>query len=437
MPHKPRFGVAPVPPAPPVAQAPAGWGRGDKLLALVTILVVVAALTFGILLHFGVVRFGGAAQPEKTGSATGAPTSSPAGAGGSTGASNGGSTASTGGAGAGASAAATREPQPAPCGPKFASATWGDPGHKSIRGRKVAIVGTAAEPCTDPARKTVLDAKPNVYQSAYKLTNEKNGREVYYLSQFSRVDAPAAMSEEDRKAYNKFVAKGAGSVPQPIETGLECELLTGTKPTSATVEAMCAADARCAGYYTSDKAYIPRLEPVMAVAPPGSCLVRWAKLPEDEQPKEKDACKRYMGDAAWFTSNSFCVPTCPSDKTGRTHTGLCDRQCMPGWGMSNTRATNTCVPMTEETCPTGWVLERDGDYPSGVCRPKCTGTPAREEDGFCRVDPDRGWSCGKDPGVVTSSYGVQDISLFGLISLGSYGGTYYCRPDAEKLKVHG
>jgi hypothetical protein len=275
----------------------------------------------------------------------------------------------------------------------------------------------------------VLDAKPNVYHSAYKLKNEKNGREVYYLSQFSRTDTPAAMSEEDRKAYTKFVAKGAGSVPQPIQTGLECELLTGTNPTSATVKGMCEADARCAGYYTSDKAY---LEPVMAVAPPGSCLVSWTKLPGDEQPKETDACKRYMGDAAWFKEGSFCVPTCPSAQTGRTHTGLCKDQCMPGWGKSNKTATSTCVPVTEETCPTGWVLERNGNYPSGVCRPKCTGSPEREEDGFCRENSDRGWTCGKDPGVMTSSYGVTDLGF-----IGRFGGTYYCRPHAEKLKAHG
>ena len=446
MPHKPRFGAAPAPPAPPVAQASAGWGWGDKLLALVTILVVVAAVTVGILLHFGVVRFGAAAQPEKTESAgAGASTvstASPAGAGGSTGAggSLGGSTGAGGSSGVGGphggsaggaagAPASTREPQPAPCGPKFASATWGDPSHKSIRGRKVTIVGTPAEPCTDPARKTVLDAKPNVYHSAYKLKNEKNGREVYYLSQFSRTDTPAAMSEEDRKAYSKFVAKGAGSVPQPIETGLECELLTGTNPTSATVKEMCEADARCAGYYTSDKAY---LEPVMAVAPPGSCLVSWTKLPGDEQPKQTDACTRYMGDASWFKNNHFCVPTCPSDKTGRTNTGLCKDQCMPGWGKSNKTATSTCVPVTEETCPTGWVLERNGNYPSGVCRPKCTGSPEREEDGFCRVNSDRGWSCGKDPGVMTDSYGVTDLGF-----IGRFGGTHYCRPHAEKLKTHG
>ena len=310
------------------------------------------------------------------------------------------------------------EPQPAPCGPQFASATWGDPGHKSVRGRKVAIVGTGVEDaCTDDARKKALSSKPNVFQSAYKLTNTETGREVYYLSQFPRESTPAAMSEDDRKAYTKFVAKKAGAVAQPVQTGLACELLTGTNPTRSTVAGMCEADPRCVGYYTSDKEY---LEPVMAMAPPGTCKVGWAKLPAADQPTETNACTKGMGDAFWFTNgDGFCIPTCP-DEGGRTKTGLC-KVCtsMKGWGKSKTTAHDTCVPVTEDTCPTGWVLERNSHYPAGVCRPQCSVATQREEDGFCKFDSVKQWRCENDHGV----------------SMDSYDGNYYCRPSAARLKA--
>jgi hypothetical protein len=288
-------------------------------------------------------------------------------------------------------------------------------------------VGTGvADACTDDARQKALSSNQNikktkVFQSAYKLTNTENGRAVYYVSQFPGSDTPAALPEEDRKAYTKFVAKAAGAVPQPVQTGLACELLTGTNPTKDTVAGMCAADGRCVGYYTSDKPY---LEPVMAMAPPGNCKLDWAKLPAADQPTETDACTKGMGDAFWFTDNGFCVPTCP-DEGGRTNTGLC-KVCtsMKGWGKSSSTAKDTCVPMTEDTCPTGWVIERNGDYPAGVCRPPCS-TGGREEDGFCST------ACEKNKGVSMDGYGghwwpwpVQQWS----------GRTWYCRPSAAKLK---
>lgn len=97
-------------------------------------------------------------------------------------------------------------------------------------------------------------------------------------------------------------------------------------------------------------------------------------------------------------------------------------------GKSTSAATGTCVPVTEDTCPTGWVLERNSHYHAGVCRPKCSVATQREEDGFCKFDSGKGWTCDKDPGFSRDSYGIGNLGLF------QTGGTYYCRPSAARLK---
>lgn len=74
------------------------------------------------------------------------------------------------------------------------------------------------------------------------------------------------------------------------------------------------------------------------------------------------------------------------------------------------------------------MLERNSHYHAGVCRPKCSVATQREEDGFCKFDSGKGWTCDKDPGFSRDSYGIGNLGLF------QTGGTYYCRPSAARLK---
>ena len=292
-----------------------------------------------------------------------------------------------------------------------------------MKGRKVALVGSlddGSDACTDEALKKVVETnKDKLFQSAYKLTD--GDKSVYYLSQFVDPNIPSALSEADRKTYSKFVEKKAGAKGKfesevAGTTGLECELITGQDVgTKDKVEAACANDDRCAGYYTSTTA---GLGPVMAMAARGKCTLSWMKLAD--QPTETDVCTKFMGDKLWWTYDDSCFPGCQQDG-GRSKTHFCWDKCDKGFGKCSTcPASKTCVPVTEDTCPAGWILERnDAAYPSGVCRPVCQDTTntrrtdGRESDGYCK-EKDRDCIKGYD--------------------YGSYDGNYYCKPKASKIR---
>ena len=110
----------------------------------------------------------------------------------------------------------------------------------------------------------------------------------------------------------------------------------------------------------------------------------------------------------------------------RTGTGMCgpyNPVCPSGWGKCpNCPAKNTCRPLTEDACPTGWTLHRDdAAYPGGlVCKPECQkpqGKPGRESDGYCYE-------------LNTDCAEGYDTTYDG--PAGSR--TYYCRPKEYKIK---
>ena len=282
-----------------------------------------------------------------------------------------------------------------------------------------------SDACTDAAVAKVAQEKPNaIFQSAYKMTNDKTGTSVYYLSQFVDHAIPSALSEADRLSYTKFVRKKESREyeAEVNAPGLECELLTGQAPSTITqAEEACANDDRCVGYYKSTKA---GLAPVMAMAAPGNCALRWMKLADSTEP---DVCTKFFGDKAWITGGGdhagWCVPA-GCDMDARTGTGMCgpySHNCPSGWGKCpSCDAKETCRPLTEDTCPAGWVLDRtDAAYPNGlVCKPECQQTATgRVPDGLCNQYND---TCADLYG--TSRYG-WGVSLRG-----------FCKPHANSIK---
>jgi hypothetical protein len=309
-----------------------------------------------------------------------------------------------------------------------------------LKGCKVSIVGTERDRASDDEFKKVignLNARTGNgkgYESAFKVednTDPDNPNSVYYVSQFyskpNESTLPCAVSKQTREKYRNFYEKTADpevyKQHNDTKDGHKCELITeesaklkamSEDSAHTIVRSMCSKDARCKGYYvaadihgTEDKTK----KPVLASAMPGSCKVYWSRLDEKDRPKTQDKCARYMGDGVWYTNTErgFCEPTCPGDN-GRTRTELCKNVCLAGWGKSNTVARDSCVPMSEDTCPIGWVLTDDSNYlPSGVCRPPCLkgAQQERDHDGFCKYDTGRGWTC--IPGTRDEKYTNTEI----------------------------
>jgi hypothetical protein len=317
------------------------------------------------------------------------------------------------------------------CETKLADAEWGQAGGASVRGRKVSLVGQlddGSDACTDEAVKKVVERnKDKLFQSAYKMESQ-DGASIYYLSQFVDSKIPAALSEPDRLSYKKFVGKtpgqkgnfeGAADAPG----GLQCELITGQDvSTKDKVETVCSNDDRCVGYYTSSTT---GFSPVMAMAANGGCTLSWMKLPSADQPTETDVCTKFMGDKEWHSETAHCAPKgCDSD--ARTNAGYCwkyNPNCAAGFGRCKDCAVwNPCVPVTEEKCPVGWILERTNEYPSGVCKPAChKSATSREFEGYCEVDRSH-WESTNPPCV--DGYDVAYTA----------NRTYCCRPNAAALK---
>ena len=405
--------MAPFPYA--MAPAPSGWSGLDVFLALVALLCVLGAVGAGV--YFGV--FHNKDKPKETPGATTAPPPP------------------------GAPPPPPPPPPPGPtpasgsgktCDPKLSGKAsggpvWGQPAGKSVKGRKVVLVGSLAngsDACTDASVQRVVAAnKDKLFQSAYKMKSEDTDTSIYYLSQFVNSNIPAALTESDRLSYTKFVGKKAGNLFESevaVTSGLECELITGADlSTKDKVEAACANDDRCAGYYTSGTA---GLNPVMALAKRGSCTLSWMKLPSADLPTEADVCTKFFGDKAWAKGhNDWCYPNNCGGSGWRTKTGLC-KDCPPGWGKCNScGASGTCVPLTEDTCPVGWTLQRgDAAYPGGVCRPVCQQTTTgRESDGYCNE---------KD-GDCADGYGT---SYYGQGSIDAMPYTYFCKPGSGYVK---
>jgi len=313
---------------------------------------------------------------------------------------------------------------------------------RTIKGCKVDIVG---DPASDEMYKKMIASQNTLtqnqkgYESAFKVEDTaRPNSAVYYLSQFHAKPSesrPCAVSKETRAKYRTFAHKKKDikgdhyfEKDKDPTTGHSCELITPASANVKTIqdaEAECKKDARCAGYYTAttnEKVPIANMRPVLASAAPSSCNVSWARLPASDWPKTQDSCNRYMGDGVWYGIDGVCEPTCPGDK-GRTWTGLCysvsnnsttSDRCMDGWHLSSmNNAKYTCLPVTEKTCPIGWVLTDDVNYPNtGVCKPVCHKGAAqtREEDGYCHYDDSKGWQC--LPGTGNRKYGSTD----------------YCRP---------
>jgi hypothetical protein len=331
---------------------------------------------------------------------------------------------------------------------------WTTVESKTVKGCKATVVGTSLDPGSDEMYRAVLATRNTQattngrggFESAFKVEDTTDpSKTVYYLSQFhtkpDKVQFPCAVSEKARRKYNDFYAKKRDGDTVYYEKynndlptlGHACELITldsanVTKVTEA--EAACSKDARCAGYYvaTDQKgAELVGTRPVLASALPDSCTVSWARVPDTDMPKTTDLCNRFMGDGVWFTNSGgdICYPTCPWDN-GRTNTGLCkpsSDRCLDGWILSDgNKAGNTCLPVTEASCPIGWVLTTDDNYPgTGVCRPPCVKGTAQEleEDGFCKedTDPSKGWGC--LPGTKKDRYNRTD----------------YCRPTPYNFYV--
>ncbi|NDC42478.1 MAG: hypothetical protein EBZ77_13180, partial [Chitinophagia bacterium] len=342
---------------------------------------------------------------------------------------------------------------------------WTTVESKTVKGCKATVVGTSLDPGSDEMYRAVLATRNTPtqvttnrkggFESAFKVEDTTDpSKTVYYLSQFhtkpDKVQFPCAVSEKARKKYNDFYTKKRDGDTVYYEKysndlptlGHACELITldsanVTKVTEA--EAACSKDARCAGYYvaTDQKgAELVGTRPVLASALPDSCTVSWARVPDTDMPKTTDLCNRYMGDGVWDDDGSNnCQPICAGDK-GRTNTNLCKSfandskssdRCLDGWILSNGgKANHTCLPVTEASCPIGWVLTEDDYYPgTGVCKPPCVKGAAqeREEDGFCKEDSDqsKGWTC--FPGTRHTYY--RDI----------HGKTDYCIPTPYNFYV--
>lgn len=434
MPRRPRFGaVAPYPyaMAQHVAPPSGGWSGLDVLFAILAVLSVLGAVGAGI--YFGLFHnkdtakakdaLGGATTapappgtpPPGAPPAPGAPPPTPVGAG----ASGSGKT----------------------CGTKLSGKVsggpaWGQPAGKSVKGRKVALVGSfvdGSDACTDASVQRVVAAnKDKLFQSVYKMRSEDTDTSVYYLSQFVDHALPAALTDADRLSYKTFVEKKAGKgqfeSAVAVTTGLECELITGADlSTKEKVETACANDDRCAGYYTSGTA---GLHPVMALASRGNCTLSWMKLASADLPTETDVCRKFLGDTAWAQKhNGWCFPNA-CDHSSSTWGGMC-KDCPPGWGKcDNCTAKATCVPLTEDTCPVGWALYRgDSDYPGGVCKPVCDGPgqkgAVREWDGFCADYTEANLSC-------ADGYGK---SYHGTVGYNSAPWINYCRPGSGAIKA--
>ncbi len=221
------------------------------------------------------------------------------------------------------------------------------------------------------------DNKELIYESAFRLTDNSDPTKepTYYLSQFQDAAKPCAASET-RKTYTTFVPKaGKAFGPTRVATGHECELIDQAV-TSDSVQSQCAADTRCAGYYTSTN---PKLPPVMATTVPGKCKVEWKLLPDDNRPTTAHACRRDMGDLMWLGQSGGCEATCRNRWDGRNGSGLCrvyssPYSCITNWATSYAhkggadRVWQPCVPTSEAACPIGWTYHAATDeYPDGHC----------------------------------------------------------------------
>jgi hypothetical protein len=319
----------------------------------------------------------------------------------------------------------------------LANLPWAPVETSTIKGCKVAIVGTKRDPVSDAVYNQRLDSdnlnSNRIYESAFKVEDTANPEAtVYYLSQFPDSKLPCAASPADRGKYKKFFRKeieANGKVQKVVynestqpTTGHKCELIRERRAEPPTpgkvVERICSDDPRCAGYYMAYDANnqpMLNLPPILASASPESCKVSWARLPVADLPKTADLCTRYMGDGVWGTNSDECVPTCANDRN-RRWTGLCTStsnsgsdSCLDGWQLStSSEAKYTCVPVSEQSCPIGWTHQKSGDYPHGVCRPPCVGSnkgPSREEDGFCHYNEDKNWTC--LPGTLHKRYGTN------------------------------
>jgi hypothetical protein len=338
---------------------------------------------------------------------------------------------------------------------KLIDAAWTNVDPATLKGCKVSIVGTEIDRASDEAFQKVIgkyNTRPATvngkgYESAFKVednTDPDNPNSVYYVSQFyakpNESTLPCAVSKQTREKYRNFYEKTTDKVYKrhnDKKDGHKCELITEEsaklKPMSedsvhTNVRDVCSKDARCKGYYVAadiNGAEDKTMKPVLASAVPGSCKVYWSRLDEKDRPKTQDKCNRYMGDGVWFKDGNFCDPSCPGNG-GRDWTGLCysvandsnsNDKCMDGWilaknGVSDPwphRFKHSCVPVTENECPIGWVLTADGNYDSeGVCRPPClTTSQSRDPTGYCHYNEDKGWTC--LPGTTHFKSGRTDI----------------------------
>ena len=316
----------------------------------------------------------------------------------------------------------------------------------------MAIVGQfddGSDACTDEAVKNAIETNKDkaLFQSVYKLQNDATDTSVYYLSQFVDSKIPAAIREPDRLSYNKFVekkpgAKGKFETEVAVTAGLECELITAVDvSTKDKVEAACANDDRCAGYYTSSTT---GLKPVMAMAARGQCTLSWMTLPKADQPTETDSCTKFLGDKAWAAKEgNWCYPKqCGYDD--QSWGGLCkDDNCPAGWGKCDNCGyykNKVCRPRTEDVCPVGWTLDRtDGDFSGGVCKPVCDG-PGRKA---AHRHP---WNdlCSAPLEFLSRTPGDDELSCEAGYSKSYHGQTwwntlphyYFCRPSGNLKDIY-
>ena len=330
---------------------------------------------------------------------------------------------------------------------RLANLAWVPVEKSTIKGCKVAVVGSIKDPASNEVYTQVLDSNKasdnRIYESAFKVEDTANPEAtVYYLSQFPDSKLPCAASQDDRAKYKKFFKRGIDAGGRFVydanadpATGHACELIRGRgaeEPTNRNVERLCSAEPRCAGYYmptdannqpmSSDSS--AKFRPILASASPETCKVSWARLPIADLPKTADLCTRYMGDGVWFTAGdnkNNCVPSCIENGKGRRWTDLCTStsnsgadSCLDGWQLSTTStAAYSCVPVTESSCPIGWTHQKSSDYPHGVCRPPCVAankSGSREDDGFCHYDEGKKWTC--LPGTRPSYYGTGPWTHF-------------------------
>jgi hypothetical protein len=215
-----------------------------------------------------------------------------------------------------------------------------EPASDAKRGKWSTIESKALSACAAPAAR-----RNSTYRVCAKA--DKSSSRCAYVG--SGVLDPSTCAAAPERPYAAFVPKLASSAfgpSRPHRRAASCAYRVVADEADA--KCVCAADARCAGYYADAGRY------ALSVAEPGACEVDWAL--DESAIAAQDACS-VLGEqwASTASAEKYCAPKCE---------GAAQRHVM-------------CLDSVTPPCPAGWAAENNR------CLPPCP--RARGRGGWCTM----------------------------------------------------